>query len=213
MELKAQGKNIPTYPIGSLFIQGERFADTICITVDRFYGGWDLSECGFVMKGETEAGEIINEVLLFDTYEGELRINWQVSDLFVQNAGRLKLELKAVKTTGSTVECILKYDMQPVLVKPSLTGTNEVLPDTAEQTISQVEQITSNCLAAIRDGLLSVRAEIQNLGLDAVQERLDAMDEKCTVFLSRPEVVALTQSEYNALTPKKDSLYIIIKED
>ena len=35
MEIYAKGKNIPTYDFGDLFIQGERFADTIVFVVDR----------------------------------------------------------------------------------------------------------------------------------------------------------------------------------
>ena len=206
MELTAQGKNIPTYPIGNLFIQGERFADTVYIVVDRFYGKWDLSECSFAIRGETESGEIINSALLFDTFETKLRLTWQVSDLFVQNSGRLMLELKASKITGSQTECILKYDMPPVLVKPALSGTNEVLPDTAEQAISQVNQ-------AAADGLAAIKAEIESFDLEGVENRLDIMEDACMTFLSRPEVVAVTQQEYNSLSPKKNSLYIIIKED
>lgn len=206
MELIAQGKNIPTYPIGSLFIQGERFADTIYILIDRFYSGRDLSECTFTIKGETESGEIIEWVLLFETLETKLRLEWRVSDLFVQNSGRLMLELKASKVTDGTVQCIVKYDMSPVMVKPALSGTNEVLPDTAEQTISQVNQ-------AAAEGLAEIRAEIDSFDLDSVNNRLDIMEDACMTFLGRPEVIAVTQQEYDSSEHKKNSLYVIIKED
>lgn len=206
MELIAQGKNIPTYPIGSLFIQGERFADTVYIIIDRFYGGWDLSECSFALKGETENGEIVSSALLFEALETTIRLEWKVSDLFVKNAGRLMLELKASKVTGDTVNCIVKYDMPPVFVKPALSGTNEVLPDTAEQVISQVDQ-------AVSDGLAEIQAEIEAFDLDSVNNRLDVMEEACTTFLSRPEVIAVTRQEYNSTEHKENSLYVIIGED
>lgn len=206
MELTAQGKNIPTYPIGNLFTQGECFADTIYITVDRYYDRWDLSECSFSIKGETESGEVITAALLFKPMETKLRVIWQVSDLFVKNAGRLMLELKASNVINGTVKCVVKYDMPPVYVKPALEGTNEILPDTSEQIIGQVNK-------AAADGLAEIRAEIDAFDLDLVNQRLDNMDSACETFLGRPEVIAMTQEEYDSSEHKSNSLYIIIKED
>ncbi len=206
MELTAQGKNIPTYPIGNLFTQGECFADTIYITVDRYYDRWDLSECSFSIKGETESGEVITAALLFKPMETKLRVIWQVSDLFVKNAGRLMLELKASNVINGTVKCVVKYDMPPVYVKPALEGTNEVLPDTSEQIIGQVNKATA-------DGIAEIRAEIDAFDLDSVNQRLDNMDAACETFLGRPEIIAVTQKEYDSSEHKNNSLYIIIKED
>ena len=206
MELIAQGKNIPTYPIGNLFIQGEYYADTIYIVVDRFYNGWDLSECNFAIKGETESGEMIASALLFEMQEDKLRLEWKVSGLFTQNSGRLKLELTASLVSEDATRCIVRYDMASVSVKPSLTGTNEVIPDTAEQTISQVNQATA-------DGLSQIRAEIEAFDIDSVSRRLDVMEDACMTFLARPEVIAVTQEEYDSSEHKQNSLYIITKED
>ena len=206
MELIAQGKNIPTYPIGSLFIQGESYADTIYIVVDRFYNGWDLSECSFVIKGETESGEIVTSVLLFETQDDKLRLEWAVTGLFTQNSGKLMLEITASMVKNGMLRCIVRYDMPPVKIKPALTGTNEVIPDTAEQTISQVNQ-------AAADGLAEIRAEIDAFDIDSVSRRLDIMEEACMTFLARPEVIAVTQAEYDASEHKQDSLYIIIEEE
>ncbi len=206
MELTAQGKNIPTYPIGNLFIQGECFADTIYITVDRYYDRWDLSECTFSIKGETESGEVITSALLFKPMETKLRVIWQVSNLFVQNAGRLMLELKASNVVNGTVKCVVKYDMPPVFVKPALEGTNEVLPDTSEQIIAEINE-------AAADGLAEIQAEIDAFDLDSVNQRLDNMDAECDAFLARPEVIPVTQEEYDSSEHKSNSLYIIIEED
>lgn len=206
MVLTAQGKNIPTYPIGSLFIQGEKYADTIYIVIDRFYNGWDLSECSFAIKGETESGEAVTSALLFETQENKLRLEWRVSGLFTQRAGKLLLELTASLVEGDITRCIVRYDMAPVAVKPAITGTNEVIPDTAEQTISQVNQ-------AAADGLSQIRAEIEAFDIDSVSRRLDVMEDACMTFLARPEVVAVTQEEYDSSEHKENSLYIIIRED
>ncbi len=206
MVLTAQGKNIPTYPIGNLFIQGERYADTIYIVVDRFHNGWDLSECSFTIKGETESGEIASAVLLFETLEDKLRIEWRVSGLFTRRAGKLQLELTASVVRDDITLCIVRYDMSPVNVKPSLTGTNEIIPDTAEQTISQINQ-------AAAEGLSQIRAEIEGFDIDSVSRRLDVMEDACMTFLARPEIIAVTQREYNSSEHKENSLYIIIEEE
>lgn len=206
MELTAKGKNIPTYPIGNLFIQGECFADTIYIMVDRYYDRWDLSECSFSIKGETESGEVITSALLFKPMEKKLRVIWQVSDLFVKNTGRLLLELKASKVVNGTVKCVVKYDMPPVFVKPTLEGTNEVLPDTSEQIVAEVNK-------AAADGLAEIRAEIDAFDLESVNQRIDNMDAACATFLARPEVIAVTQKEYDSSEHKSNSLYVIIEEE
>lgn len=206
MELTAKGKNIPTYPIGNLFIQGECFADTIYIMVDRYYDRWDLSECSFSIKGETESGEVITSALLFKPLETKLRVIWRVSDLFVKNSGRLQLELTASNVINGTVKCVVKYDMPPVFVKPALEGTNEVLPDTSEQIVAEVNK-------AAADGLAEIRAEIDAFDLDSVDQRLDNMDAACATFLARPEVIAVTQKEYDSSEHKSNSLYVIIEEE
>ncbi len=206
MELIAKGKNIPTYPIGSFFIQGESYADTIYIVIDRFYNGWDLSECSFVIKGETESGEIVTSVLLFETLEDKLRLEWTVTGLFTQISGKLMLEITASMVKNGMLRCVVRYDMPPVNIKPALTGTNEVIPDTAEQTISQVNQ-------AAADGLAEIRSEIEAFDIDSVSKRLDTMEKACMTFLARPEVIAVTQAEYDSSEHKENSLYIIIEED
>lgn len=206
MELIAKGKNIPTYQIGSLFIQGESYADTIHIVIDRFYNGWDLSECSFVIKGETESGKIATSVLLFETLDDKLRLAWEVTGLFTRYPGKLMLEITASMIKNGMLLCVVKYDMPPVNIKPALTGTNEVIPDTAEQTIAQINQ-------AAADGLAEIQTEIDAFDIDSVNSRLDAMEEACMTFLARPEVIAVTQSEYDSSEHKADSLYIIIEEE
>ena len=50
------------------------------------------------------------------------------------------------------------------------------------------------------------------LGLVAeVEARLDQMEEDTQTYLARPEVVALTREQYDAITPKQNSLYVIVR--
>ena len=54
--LKAVGKFIDTLPLEKLLSQGEHFADTVTIQIDRYYGTHDMTKFVFIMRGITESG-------------------------------------------------------------------------------------------------------------------------------------------------------------
>ena len=203
MKVYAKGKNIPTYSFANLFVQGELNADAIVFILDRFYEGNDLLECSFMMRGTAHEGEAAFQSLIPDA-EGDdkIRLEWRVGNVFTAYSGKLELELTATKYVTGMLQVVLKYIMQPVSVKEAVTGSNVPVPDASEQVLAEISQ-------AVSEGLEDIQAKIDSFDLTEVEERLDGMDEKCTEFLSRPAVIPLTQAEYDALTEKTDSLYVI----
>lgn len=231
MEIHANGKNIPTYAFGNLFVQGENLADTITFVVDRYYCGKDLSLCTFAIRGVTEENWEADQVLPQEVDIRTIRLTWRVSDSFTYNAGKLTLELRASEVTENEANIVVKYSMPPVYVAPTIAGQNGPLPDTAEQAVSEIN-------AAVGEGLDALQQKIDSLDVDAleaqltaateadlellseamdefdldeVNARLDQMEEDTQTYLARPEVVALTRAEYDAITPKENSLYVIIQ--
>ncbi|MBR4627618.1 MAG: hypothetical protein IKO47_07975 [Ruminococcus sp.] len=231
MVIHANGKNIPTYAFGSLFIQGESLADVITFVVDRYYCGKDLSLCDFAVRGVTEENWEANQVLPMEVGERTISLTWNVSDSFTYNAGKLLLELRASETSAGGVNTVVKYSMSPVYVAPTIAGRNGPLPDTAEQAVSEINAAVSEGLEDLQEKIDSLditeytaqltsatEADLELLseamdefGLDEVNARLDKMEEDTQTYLARPEVVALTRAEYEAITPKEDSLYVIIQ--
>lgn len=216
MEIYAKGKTIPTYGFGNLFTQGEHFADIIHIIVDRYYCGKDLSLCTFVLRGVTEENWEIEQILIPEVHERTLKLSWKVSDSFTHNAGRLALELRASETIDASNYTIIKYDMAPVTVRPTISGQNGPLPETAEQLISEINEAASDGVSSINDAaaadLALLQQKMDDFNLEEVEERLDQMEEDTQTYLARPEVVALTREQYDAITPKHNSLYVIIRE-
>lgn len=212
MEVFALGKNIPTYSFGRLFVQGEHCADKITFVVDRSYGGNDLSECDFCMIGISEGKWESCQILTPVVCGGKIKLEWTVSNTFTQNSGKLELELRASKND----ELVLKYDMQPVYVKPTLDGENAPLPDVSEQIISDIAaaavQGIEDIGGARNAALENLQQKMDEFGLEETEERLNKMEADTAVYLARPEVIALTREEYEALTPKADSLYVIVTE-
>ncbi len=206
MEVFANGKNIPTYSFGNLFTQGERFADTIDIIIDRFYNDTDMNEYSFLMTGLTEDGWEVNQVI------GErratvdkVRIKWKVSGDFTVNSGKLQLELRAYYMKDGEAHIVVKYNMPAVYVNPSTNGKNGSLPETFEQTVGNITYATE-------EGLRAIQEKIDSFNIDDVSRRLDNMEADTAVYLARPEVIAVTQKEYDSSEHKKNSLYVIIKE-
>lgn len=203
MYIYAKGKNIPTYTFGELLVQGERNADSIVFCVDRYYNDEDLLNCRFCIRGLTEDGWLAEQTLFpAEAENNKLNIPWTVSGDFTTNAGILKLELRASRED----QLIVKYNMPPVRVKETVNGMNEPLPDTAEQAVSAIND-------AAAEGLEQIQAKIDSFDVSTLQERLDNMDANIAVFLARPEVIPLKRSEYQALTVKKNALYVITEED
>lgn len=203
MEIRSEGKNIPTYPFGDLFIQGEQFADVIFFTVDRFVNGYDLSGASFCMRGLTEDGWEVQQTLhITDTEEDTIRLRWRVNGDFTHNSGRLSLELRA----DMDDYLIMKYDMQPVNVKPTVIGRNGPLPETAEQAVQAINEASALGLSQIQD-------EIDSFDLSGVEERMDTIIEQAEILISRPEVIPMKRSEYIASVHRQNALYVITEED
>lgn len=212
MEVYAQGKNIPTYSFAHLFVQGENCADTLTFVVDGSYGGNDLSSCDFCIVGISDERWESRQVLLPEICGDKIRLPWKVSNTFTQNSGKLELELRASRGD----ELVLKYEMEPVYVRAALSGENAPTPDMAEQVISDIIRTAADGMADVAEAKNSALDELQTkmdeFGIEETEERLDKMEADTAVYLARPEVIALTQAEYDRLTPKTDSLYVIIQE-
>lgn len=212
MEIFAQGKNIPTYSFGRMFVQGEHCADKITFVVDKIYSGNDLSECIFSMIGVSDEKWEICQILTPVVCKDKIKLEWSVSNLFTQNSGKLELELRASRDDT----LVLKYDMQPVYVKPALDGENTPLPDVSEQIISDIAaaavQGIEDIGGARNAALENLQQKMDGFGLEETEERLNKMEADTAVYLARPEVVALTREEYEAITVKADSLYVIVTE-
>ena len=201
MIIHAQGKNIPTYTFCDLLIQGESAADTVTFVLDRFYDGIDMSDCDFCMRGQNEDGYEIEQTITPISGENTITLNWVIGSGFTNCAGKLLLELRANRDE----ELILKYNMQPVNVKPCVSGVNTPLPDTAEQAVSQIN-------SAVADGLAELEEAMESFDLDTVRYRLDQMDRGIAEMLARPEVIPVTAEDYEQIAHKQNSLYVIIKE-
>ncbi len=205
MEIYAKGKNIPTYAFGNLFTEGECYADTITFKIERYHEGLDMLGFSFSIKGVNESGyEALQTLLPRD--DGEyVALDWRVSSYFTVRAGKLALELRASTDTEEADSVIVKFTMPPVSVNPSPEGSNTVIPDTSEQLLSEITE-------AVSSGLAEIKETIDSFDISATEERLDIMDENISVFLARPEVIPVTQNEYDTTEHKENSLYVIVKE-
>lgn len=205
MEVYAKGKNIPTFTFGNLFTEGESYADTIIFYVERYYNGADLLDFEFSIKGVNENGYSAVQTLFPRDCGEYVALDWAVSDYFTVRAGKLSLELRACNVSAEPDDIIVKYVMPPVYVNPSPTGTNEVIPDTSEQVVSEINTAAS-------EGIREIQTLIDSFDISAVEQRLDTMDENISVFLARPEVIPVTQSRYDTTVHKENALYVIVKE-
>lgn len=240
MEVFAKGKNIPTYPFGNLFIQGEKLADTITVSIERYYNGHDLNEYNFMIVGLTENDSEINQVLVSRTADNHyIRLKWNVSGDFTVNSGKLRLELRVFKETDEEVTTMIKYDMPSVYVKPTIKGKNEILPDTQEQFISNITLFTAECMEELQNYTTTTETNLQNsvesfkteiqqklddfnawvqdelnsFDIDGTKQRLDDMEADTAIYLARPEVIPVTRSQYITIQHKKNALYVITEED
>ncbi|MBP3309674.1 MAG: hypothetical protein J6L05_02540 [Ruminococcus sp.] len=206
MEIYAKGKNIPTYAFGNLLTQGEHLADTICFIVDRFYNNTDLSVCDFAIRGLTAGDWEVSQPLIAEVIGEKIRLKWTVGNSFTINSGRLALEIRASQYSEDEEKLIVKYVMQPVYVNPTPNGKNGALPETSEQAVSAIN-------AAVAEGTEQLGQLMDSFNLEEVEKRLDKMEADTAVYLARPEVIALTKSEYDSTFHKSDSLYVIVGED
>jgi hypothetical protein len=207
MEIFANGKNIPTYAFGNLFIQGENFADTICFVIDRYYNGRDLMGCNFLIRGVTEENWEVNQILFGEADGDKIRLEWNVVSDFTYNSGTLSLELSAsAQNEYGNEYTVIKFDMSPIYVKPTIRGKNGPLPETSEQVLNKITEAASN-------GLGQIRQEIADFNLEAVKTRLDKMERDTATYLARPEVAILTQRQYDAITHEESVIYAIVEEE
>lgn len=207
MEIFANGKNIPTYSFGNLFIQGENFADTICFVIDRYYNGRDLMDCNFLIRGVTEENWEVDQILFGEADGEKIRLKWNVISDFTHNSGTLSLELSAsVQNEYGDNYTVIKFDMSPVYVKPTINGRNGPLPETSEQVLNKITEAAS-------DALEKIRQEIVNFDLEAVEKRLDKMEKDTATYLARPEVAILTQRQYDAIAHNERVIYAIVEEE
>lgn len=206
MKIYANGKNISVFPFANLFTRGEKFSDTITFVLERFYGGNDLGNCNFLMRGINENGEEAQQILYPETDDNTITLNWSVSDYFTAVSGKLELELRAVRETDSETEIVVKYIMTPICVRESPIGGNVPLPDTEEQVLNDIATAVSN-------GLTEIQELIDSFDITEVEARLDNMEHDVSIFLARPEVIPVTQSQYNSIAHKENALYVIVEEE
>lgn len=205
MRVYANGKNISTHSFGNVFVQGERYANSIVFVLERTYEGIDLLDCDFSIRGVNEAGGECQQILSPVSDKANVLLFWSVNEYFTAVAGKLELELRASFTAENGEECVLKYQMAPVTVSPSPEGSDAVIPDTSEQIISQIN-------AAASEGVKQIQQAIESFDTEAIEERLDNMDSNIEVFLARPEVIPVTREQYDSTEHKKNALYVIVKE-
>ncbi len=206
MNIYAKGKTIPTYPFANLLKQGERYADVINFIIGREYEGRDLSGCSFLMRGINSENCEAQQILTPEVSEGSIALGWSVSEDFTAVSGRLLLELRASELSEDGTETlVLKFDMSPITVEESPTGENAVLPDTSEQLLSQIAEAADEAVSSIEEAG-------SKFDIEAVSERLDDIEQATQVYLARPEVIPVTQGEYNTLAHKENALYVIVKE-
>lgn len=206
MEIYAKGKNISTFPFSRLLVCGEKLADTITFYLERFYEGKDMYGCSFLMRGVNSAGEEAQQTIVPEIRGEYLAIIWDVSEYFTAAEGELELELRAVRVNDDgEADLVMKYLMPPIYVAPSPKGLNAALPDTSEQLLSEIS-------SAVSEGIEEIQLLIDGFDLSEVENRLDSMEQDIAVFLERPEVIPVTQSEYDEIQHKKNALYVIVKE-
>lgn len=204
--LYTHNKTLVTSPIKTLIRNGEKNADEITIITERFYGGTDLSLCGFVIEAVNSMGTCAVQMLSSSVTENGLELYWKITSDFTAVSGPLKLSLKAVSSDN---EVIILFDGGEIHV----CGENneDLLPtDVKEQLLSQIE-------ASI--------ASIDDIATQAVNEKtqafVDNFDPTPIVESCIPdnlvtsddvrEIVVLTSEEYDDIAvPSSDTLYIVM---
>lgn len=154
MILKANKKFIDTSNVAHLMVAGEKQADTLHISVDRFYHGKDLSGCLFVMRGVNSQGKLVMQTLVAEPAENDVLLTWDISPAFTAVSGAIALEIVCYDDNGM----ILKYSVTPMQVRESVLEEYSGGLDAIEETIREMEQILSETravavkLPVIRDG-------------------------------------------------------------
>lgn len=134
--LQENDKAIDTSPICYLITEGEKDTDIITITVERFHDGIDLSTCTFVMRGVNSKNETTEQILQKRIENNAIVLLWKITEDFTAVPGKMKLEIRGVHEEN----LIIKYQMKPITIHCSPSGTGKPLPDIAEQILSQMQQ-------------------------------------------------------------------------
>lgn len=207
MQIIARGKNIDTHLLKNLLIQGEKNSETVLFLVDRFYNGFDLNDCDFIIKGVTEGDAEAEQALVKRALDEKIAVIWNISEDFTAESGKLVLEMRAVliDEDTETESLVLKYDMADINVKPSPIGSTAPVPSAVEQAINLIG-------AATADGLSQIQALIDSFDIEALNERLAQIEEKLAELLERPEIQPITQQEYNRIQHLANVLYVIVEE-
>lgn len=207
MQIIARGKNIDTHLLKNLLIQGEKNSETVLFLVDRFYNGFDLNDCDFIIKGVTEGDAEAEQALVKRALDEKIAVIWNISEDFTAESGKLVLEMRAVliDEDTETETLVLKYDMADINVKPSPIGSTAPVPSAVEQAINLIG-------AATADGLSQIQALIDSFDIEALNERLAQIEEKLAELLERPEIQPITQQEYNRIQHLANVLYVIVEE-
>ena len=207
MQIIARGKNIDTHLLKNLLIQGEKNSETVLFLVDRFYNGFDLNDCDFIIKGVTEGDAEAEQALVKRALDEKIAVIWNISEDFTAESGKLILEMRAVliDEDTETETLVLKYDMADINVKPSPIGSTAPVPSAVEQAINLIG-------AATADGLSQIQALIDSFDIEALNERLAQIEEKLAELLERPEIQPITQQEYNRIQHLANVLYVIVEE-
>lgn len=195
--LKVSHKDLNTSPIRTLMRTGENNADTVVIEMDRFYGGYDLSEFGFIMEGRNASDTLAVANLSVDILEDILKIYFVVTSDFTAVSGKLRLTLKALNPADNT--CIIFTGGEVEVVGNS---NEDCLPaDIGEQLLLQIEE-------AIAD----FKAQISSVAEELVAEEIEKqLPDNYVTSDTVKTLVTLTQEEYDALSAPDDStMYVII---
>lgn len=137
MILQANKKFIDTSHVAHLLTAGEKYADKLIFSVERFYQETDLSGCLFVMRGVNSAGNLALETLSQEVMETEIRLTWNVSPAFTAVSGMLALEIVCYDNGDR----ILKYTVTPMQVKASVLEEYSGGVDAIEEALKEMERI------------------------------------------------------------------------
>ena len=137
MILQANKKFIDTSHVAHLLTAGEKYADKLVFSVERFYQETDLSGCLFVMRGVNSAGNLALETLSQEVMETEIRLTWNVSPAFTAVSGMLALEVVCYDNSDR----ILKYTVTPMQVKASVLEEYSGGVDAIEEALKEMERI------------------------------------------------------------------------
>lgn len=137
MILQANKKFIDTSHVAHLLTAGEKYADKLVFSVERFYQETDLSGCLFVMRGVNSAGNLALETLSQEVMETEIRLTWNVSPAFTAVSGMLALEIVCYDNSDR----ILKYTVTPMQVKASVLEEYSGGVDAIEKALKEMERI------------------------------------------------------------------------